>query len=62
MSQKPIIKHCRNCIYGENTIPEGYCAAMYCNVRYKFINFERLSALLCPHYSAKKDEGKKEIK
>lgn len=54
MSQKPIIKHCRNCIYGENTIPEGYCADMYCNVKYKFIKFERLSALLCPYYSAKK--------
>lgn len=59
MSQKPIIKHCRNCTYGTDLTPESYYTSTYCNVKYKIICSQRMSALFCPHYSAKKDEGKK---
>lgn len=47
MSDKPIIAHCRNCIYcdGDAFIFDGYC-----KVKYKWIRYGRLAAFFCKHF------------
>lgn len=55
---KPIIRHCRNCKYCEDRYRHALdrYSYIYCQVKYKNIEFERLSALTCIHYKAKKRE------
>lgn len=50
MEDKPIIRHCKNCKYGT----ENYRCDVYCHVKYKTIENERIAALFCRHF--KKEE------
>ena len=48
MSEKPIIRHCRNCKYQRESLCDGYC-----EVKYRFIEYGRSKALFCRFYKEK---------
>ena len=51
--KKPIIRHCKNCIYS-NFVLSGYnhTDSIKCEVKYQHIlnEFQRIRALFCPHF------------
>lgn len=55
MSDKPIIRHCRNCKYAELYKISG---AIVCDVKYKYYskNSQRMRAIFCRHYKQKEAE------
>lgn len=53
MSDKPIIRHCRNCKYGVCRYSDISDFVVECSVKYKSIVFPRLAALLCRYYKEK---------
>ena len=48
---KPLIRHCKNCIYHEDTVISMF--NVICPVKYDYITTPRLSALLCRFYRQK---------
>ena len=51
MSEKPIIRHCRNCEYFDlHHTGGGECSVRYC---YVLEEFQRLKALFCRYYKPK---------
>jgi hypothetical protein len=50
MNDKPMIKHCRNCKWLSEM---GYCQVKY---TYKFVECQRISALLCKYYTERELE------
>ena len=55
MSDKPIIRHCRNCEYFRqyNFLNDGECEVKY---KYLAVEFQRTSALFCRYYKQKGEE------
>ena len=53
MSDKPIIRHCRNC---EWCVEYHGCDCIGCRVLYKDIFCQRIKALICPYYKQKGSE------
>ena len=52
MNDKPIIRHCQNCKWcTDAAFYDGYC-----NVKYKYIQNARKSALLCRYFKPKGSE------
>lgn len=58
-NKKPIIRHCKNCIYADQV--KDSLQNVYCNVRYKkYYDYLRLRGLTCIYYKVvdeKKDLG-----
>ena len=50
MSDKPMIRHCKNCKWLTSM---DFCAVKY---KYKLDEFQRISALLCKYYKERKLE------
>ena len=48
---KPLIRHCKNCIYQEDSLISDFNVT--CTVKYDYIITPRLSALLCRFYRLK---------
>ena len=56
MTDKPIIRHCRNCKYGVRRYSDISDFVVECSVKYKSIVYPRLAALLCRYYKEKGDK------
>lgn len=56
MRDKPVIRHCRNCLYHKTTP----CGDIVCDVRYKHVEFERIRAVICKFYNDGKEDDKHE--
>ena len=55
MSEKPIIRHCRNCEWGKRYFGNS----IECQVTYNWISYneqQRTRALSCRHFKAKENE------
>ena len=52
MSEKPIIRHCRNCEYSHLKLT-GKCG---CEVRYTTIDCPRIKAWICRFYKQRESE------
>lgn len=54
MSDKPIIRHCKNCKYFEESLfGDGECNVKY---QYIFSEVQRIKALCCGYYKQKGSE------
>ncbi len=53
MSEKPIIRHCRNCKWCKEYL---LCDSINCTVTYKTIWHQRIKALFCRFYKVKENE------
>lgn len=55
MSNKPMIRHCRNCEWGKETLTtDTWCTVKYC---YRFDYSQRIAALLCKFYKQRSDDN-----
>lgn len=57
MSEKPIIRHCRNCEYSYMK----YTGGCGCEVRYTTIDFPRIKAWICRYYKQRENQTQKGI-
>lgn len=57
MSDKPIIRHCKNCEYSCEWILIDSCC-ITCKVKYKSIYHQRLVALFCKYFKKVKETHK----
>ena len=57
MSEKPIIRHCRNCEYSYSRL----CGECGCQVRYTTIDFPRIKACICRFYKQRESKIQKGI-
>lgn len=55
VAKKPIIRHCKNCEWSKEYFPQTAGCNVYCSVKYKGVQWERITALLCRYY--KQEEG-----
>ncbi|MBP1546312.1 MAG: hypothetical protein J6A37_06910 [Oscillospiraceae bacterium] len=56
MTEKPIIRHCRNCRYNrKRNLSSAFEALIpsFCEVRYINVEYPRIRALTCRHYEPK---------
>lgn len=53
--QKPIIRHCKNCKWCSYSTYHDF---ELCDVRYHFIKFPRIGAILCRYYRQKEGADK----
>jgi len=51
--KKPTIRHCKNCEWSKEYFPLTAGCNVYCSVKYKGIQWERITALLCRYYCKK---------
>lgn len=56
MENKPIIRHCRNCKWCQKY---PLCDSIECNVTYKRIWYQRITAIFCKYYKKKEDNNGK---